>query len=426
MVEDCDLVGQFGIVVQSILSVLVVFVLSAEWLVERFIFKSHQARNFYDFWFDAFKICVGALLSHGINVLVAVWLKEKTDASDSCTLYGLSYYYEATGVAFVSLLQYCLVKYSQSKAVNSFPRNQNWRLLSRPGKYPPPQEAGDGYESRNDEVMNGHKFVLWPFDRDTGALRQAEQRCRSTFLKSFLVAIFLGVLAAVVSEDVILGLGICFAMTLFIFSFLASPWSCTIQIIAWTSLKLFEKSIWALFVMMQTQHFADWSENMEIEDKHLETWLYVAIMPMILNVFMFLMFSNISRLKIPCLELKQQGAKEGYSWKEALKLGVVYSGMINFILWAIACVLIGDGQAAGVLFATMVLLPMSVGAVFVLFFTKCLMRNSKISRGPSSRNYMNFDNFESAHTNITYQNLEATEPRNSIGNKISLQPAQDL
>merc|ERR1712062_515316 len=99
-------------------------------------------------------------------------------------------------------------------------------------------------------------------------------------------------------------------------------------------------------------------------------------MPMILNIFMFLMFSNISRLRIPCLELKQSGAKEGYSWREALKLGVVYSGIINFVLWIIACLLIGDGNAAGVLFGTMVILPILVGAVFVLFFTKCLMKNS--------------------------------------------------
>merc|ERR1719204_1096545 len=377
MVDNCDLVGEFGIIVQSVLSVLVVLVLTSEWLCERFLFRSHEARNFYDFWFDSFKICVGALLSHGVNVLVAIWLKAKTEASDSCTLYGLSYYYEATGVAFVSLLQYCLVKYSQAKSVGKFPQHMNWRILSRPGKYPDYSIISDGYESREDEVENGHKFVLWPFDRDTGTLRQAEKRCKSDFLKSGAIAIFCGILAAVIVSDPVLAFGVSFAMLLFVFSFFASPWSCWIQIAAWASLKIFEKGIWALFVMMQTNNFATWSEHMTIEDKHLETWLYVAIMPMILNIFMFLMFSNISRLRIPCLELSQQHADDGFSWQEALKVGIVYSLIMNVALYFIACLLIQDWGAVGVLLGTMVLLPLLVAALFIYIFTKYIMPASR-------------------------------------------------
>jgi len=375
MVEDCSLVGKFGIIVQAILSILVVLVLSAEWIVERFILRTHDARNFYDFWFDSFKICVGAFFSHCINLLVALYLKAHTDAADSCTLYGLSYYYEATGVAFVSLLQYCLVKYSQAKALNSWPAYKWLRYLTRPGKYPAANERG--YETRDDEVQNGAKFVFWPFDRDTGAMRLAEKRCRTSFAFSVVLSIAVGLLAGFVSKDGILGAGMGFIILLTAFSFMASPESCWIQVFAWSSIKLFEKSIWAGFVMMQTSQLAEWSQKMTIEDKHLETWLYVAIMPMILNVFMFLMFSNISRLRIPCLELSQQHAEDGYSWQEALKVGIVYSLIMNVALYFIACLLIQDWGAVGVLLGTMVLLPLLVAALFIYFFTKYIMPASR-------------------------------------------------
>ena len=73
-------------------------------------------------------------------------------------------------------------------------------------RYPEYSIVADGYESREDEVENGHKFVLWPFDRDTGTLRQAEKRCKSDFLKSSAIAIFCGILAAVIVDDPVLGM----------------------------------------------------------------------------------------------------------------------------------------------------------------------------------------------------------------------------
>merc|ERR1719433_2403028 len=116
---------------------------------------------------------------------------------------------------------------------------------------------------------------------------------------------------------------------------------------------------------------------MALEDKHMESALYIAVVPVIINVFVFLMFSRISRLEIPCLhyiigtqkrELLHKRLMEAdvaisshslrefaedetpldpnFSFVEAIKVGVVYALFLNFILYIIAVILLRDLRAS--------------------------------------------------------------------------------
>merc|ERR1712129_215415 len=81
---------------------------------------------------------------------------------------------------------------------------------------------------------------------------------------------------------------------------MGAPVSSLWQTTAWVLVKLFEKSIWSLFAMAQANVFADWSKLMSTGDAKWDAWLYIAVIPIIMNAFMFFMFSRISRLKLPC------------------------------------------------------------------------------------------------------------------------------
>lgn len=109
---SCDLFSEYAVATQLCLGLSIVGVLCVEYLIEK-CRKGDQARTFVQFWFDSFKLCCGAFVTHGFNVLVALLLN--TDITDECAVYMIAFYYEATGVTLVQMLQYGLIKYSRKK-----------------------------------------------------------------------------------------------------------------------------------------------------------------------------------------------------------------------------------------------------------------------------------------------------------------------
>merc|ERR550525_93487 len=111
---------------------------------------------------------------------------------------------------------------------------------------------------------------------------------------------------------------------LFFFSAQFSTYEARIQIVAWTLIKVFEKGIWTSFVVGQAHYFEKWSHEMVIKDPHLEGIVYVCIIPIIMNAFMFFMFSRISRLDLPCLTVRSRVSEtsQHFDIQEAVKVGI--------------------------------------------------------------------------------------------------------
>eukprot|EP00483_Globobulimina_turgida_P008839 UN08857 len=95
-----------------------------------------------------------------------------------------------------------------------------------------------------------------------------------------------------------------FLVLIFLVSTAIAPVSSLWQTTQWVIVKTFEKSIWSCFAMAQAAVFGRWSRLMATDNSTLDAWLYIAIVPIIMNAFMFLMFSRISRLKLPCFAPK--------------------------------------------------------------------------------------------------------------------------
>ena len=70
------------------------------------------------------------------------------------------------------------------------------------------------------------------------------------------------------------------------------------------TVKFFEKSVWSIIAIGQAKYFAEWSQFMATGSESLDAWLFIAIIPIVMNAFMFFMFSRISRLRIPCLKIE--------------------------------------------------------------------------------------------------------------------------
>merc|ERR1712150_410758 len=85
---------------------------------------------------------------------------------------------------------------------------------------------------------------------------------------------------------------------LFMFTFQIAAPACRWQTLAWVFIKTPEKGLWTFFTYIQRDNFSRWSRSMEVDDQELESAIYIALIPIIINIFVFLMFSRISRLEI--------------------------------------------------------------------------------------------------------------------------------
>ncbi len=85
-------------------------------------------------------------------------------------------------------------------------------------------------------------------------------------------------------------LSVGFLTFIFLVSTIIAPVSSLWQTTAWVAVKMVEKSVWALFAMAQASVFAKWSKMMSTGNTELDAWLYIAVIPIIMNAFMFFMF----------------------------------------------------------------------------------------------------------------------------------------
>jgi len=349
--EECSLTDQFGQTVQFVLGFLVLIVMSTEYGVELLIAKckgKQPRRDFVQFWFDTFKICVGAAVSHIYNVMIAIYLHNHEAGADECALYAIAFVYEGSGVPFVQLLTYSVVKFAETKARTS----RIFKAISAPGKY--------NHASVFDYLKCGN----------------------SKFQKILLVSLAFAVLNFVVGlvakmGNIITYCGPIFTFCLF-FSCLFSTYEARIQILAWTCIKGFEKGVWTAFVVAQAGYFREWSHDMEIKSNpHLEAVLYVCLIPIVMNVFMFFMFSRISRLHLPCITVKSRSDDDNrqYDVKEAIKVGIVFCLMVNIVIWLIAVVTFRTTEVALVTLVTVLVLPLLMSALFILL-SKWLVNRS--------------------------------------------------
>lgn len=137
----CNLWTGYAVAVQLCLGLSIVLVLVVEYIIERC--RKKFPRTFVQFWFDSFKLCCGAMVTHGYNVLCAEILGSTSDSVDECAVYMIAFYYEATGITLVQMLQYGVTKYSRRKYLQIYHKNHKKSTLcsnifywiSYPGHY---------------------------------------------------------------------------------------------------------------------------------------------------------------------------------------------------------------------------------------------------------------------------------------------------
>jgi len=438
----CNLWTGYAVAVQLCLGLSIILVLVVEYIIERC--RKKFPRTFVQFWFDSFKLCCGAMVTHGYNVLCAEILGSTSDSVDECAVYMIAFYYEATGITLVQMLQYGVTKYARRKYLQIYHKNGNkvtlcsniFYWISYPGHYTfrdKPLESArkllsdtddstpnnNQYGSTNDPINNNGSInnngdntqirkhhrqksdeerlreelgdVVNPDDYKyhsnqsvddpyngmmLGNISFLQTRLASTRNKilcitfSIIGAVLTGILSYFVLDyhsiwiDVMLA--ICALLMFATLSVATAPviW----QSFAWVMIKVFERSLWTLFVYSQKKSFIQYSEMITFSDDVMEAVLYIAVIPMIIGMIMFWMFSNIARMNIPFIDVKKfaSDVMARFDFKESLKVGVYSTLLYNSILWLPAELAILTWESAGMLFLMMVIVPAVSNAILVL------------------------------------------------------------
>jgi len=174
----CNLFSDYAVATQLILGLSIVLVLVVEYIVERC--RKQYPRTFVQFWFDSFKLCCGALVTHCYNVLCAYLLEQDADGDvDECAVYMIAFYYEATGITLVQMLNYGLVKFARRRYLLLYHRNGNehtkcskiWYWISYPGHYTFPEEPPEFTR----KLLSDHDTQYGTTDDPSSAAQQQEQ-----------------------------------------------------------------------------------------------------------------------------------------------------------------------------------------------------------------------------------------------------------
>eukprot|EP01084_Bolivina_argentea_P283846 486247_1 len=384
-VAGCQIAGDIGIAVQLILGILVLFVLVTEYLFEYVygscsVSNNKNIRSFRTFWFDSYKICTGALISHLYNVGIALIIKSLTTGNvNECAIYSLSFYYETCGVPFLQLLQYGIIKYAIKMSTYTTPVNninktckKRWQWISNPGKY-----DANRYPVKN---------CIQCKHCELQSVKLQYVYLTLIFIISLFISIFIGYLSYLNDNDKNNWVeDVCIALLAFIFILTTSvaPISSLWQTLQWISIKIFEKTIWSLFAISQAKLFGKWSLFMSTGNATIDAILYIAILPIILNAIMFFMFSRISRLKLPCFDtVIDDNNLNIFNKKEAYKIGVVFMVIFNGILFVLSIVfllLLGGKDAYEsilVLFISIIIVPISC-SIGVIYLLQYIIENNK-------------------------------------------------
>jgi len=464
----CNLWTGYAVAVQLCLGLSIILVLIVEYVIERC--RKKFPRTFVQFWFDSFKLCCGAMVTHGYNVLCASILGSASSSVDECAVYMIAFYYEATGITLVQMLQYGVTKYSRRKYLQIYHKNGKqtsmcsniFYWISYPGHYtfrdkplesarkllsdtddssPSPNQYGSTNEQNNAGSINdsGDNTQIRKHHRqksDEEKLREAlgdvvnpedykyhsnqsaddpyngmmlgnvtflQTRLSSTRNKilcisfSLVGAAMAGILSYFVLDyhsiwiDVMLA--ICALLMFATLSVATAPviW----QSFAWVMIKVVERSLWTLFVYSQKKSFISYSEMISFSDDVMEAVLFIAVIPMIIGMIMFWMFSNIARMNIPFIDVKKfaSDVMARFDFRESLKVGVYSTLLYNSILWLPAELAILTWESAGMLFLMMVVVPAVANAILVLVLYLLLSdmddRNSSIYSADSQASIQN-------------------------------------
>lgn len=357
--SECTLTNSFGQSVQILVAFLVLIVLTAEYLVDvvhSWCVSKNPKREAIQFWFDVFKISCGAAVSHLFNFLISMYLSNE-GGGDECALYALAFVYEGSGVPFVQLLTYCVVKYAETMKHVHF-----WAAISRPGEY--------GYDDKLKRELN---------------IRNRD--CQ----KNLILALIPSSLCLLLGMELHWGFQVTyvgpFFTFMFFFTFFYTGYTARRQVFAWCVIKIFEKGIWTGFVVAQSKYFEEWSKLMELKSTHMEAIYYVCLIPIAMNAFMFFMFSRISRLQLPCINVQPRSGsssdKRRFDVGEGLRVGVIFCLIMNSVLWLACSLAFQNTQVIVVLLVSMVILPtmmctilLFVGYMVVNWqYTKCRSDN---------------------------------------------------
>ena len=88
--QGCELLGNFGFIIQGILGLLCFAVL----IFKRF--KENPKRTWKVWFFDSSKQLSSAGMAHIMNVIIAIFLSEKSDKGDSCVWYFINIFIDST------------------------------------------------------------------------------------------------------------------------------------------------------------------------------------------------------------------------------------------------------------------------------------------------------------------------------------------
>jgi len=353
---ECTLTNSFGQLVQVLVAFLVLIVLSTEYLadvISSWLLSKPRKRDVIQFWFDVFKISCGAAVSHLFNFLISMYLSND-GGGDECALYALAFVYEGSGVPFVQLLTYCVVKYAETMAIHS----SAWGAISRPGEY-----------NHDEEKMRSKLSV---YNRN--------------FQRNMFLALIPSALCLLLGMRLDWGYQVTYVgpifSFMFFFTFFYTTYDARLQVLAWCGIKIFEKGLWTGFVVAQSTYFERWSELMELADSHREAIYYVCLIPIAMNAFMFFMFSRISRLQLPCTEVKARSRsstdKRRFDVHEGLRVGVIFCAIMNSVLWLACSLAFRDTQVVVVLLISMLILPLMMCTI--LLFAGFLIVNWKYSK----------------------------------------------
>lgn len=152
------------------------------------------------------------------------------------------------------------------------------------------------------------------------------------------------------------------------FMFVFTTWVCTAsarwQTFQWVFIKICERLLWTGFVYFQKESFLSWSDAIHLPNQDLESIIYIAVLPIVVSIFMFLCFSRIHRMRIPCIDSEHDLTERNavFNFTEVFKIGVLSTLMINVSLWIIALLLLSATKIdierpAMVLFMTMIGFP---------------------------------------------------------------------
>lgn len=141
-----------------------------------------------------------------------------------------------------------------------------------------------------------------------------------------------------------------------------APASANWQVAWWVVMKSTEKILWGATLLAQHDTFLQISSYIRFQPPKSEAWVYIALVPMILNIFMFFMLSRIARLKLPFIDMRGRVTHE-WDWTQAISIGVVCTLVVNVALFLIAWVAIR--RAAGILLLTMVVIPLVLSAAVI-------------------------------------------------------------